>query len=208
MIIYTFPGTRGIRVTWAAEELKLPYEITLVNLKRGEHKQSEYLSINPEGKIPAIKIDDYYMSESGAILTYLGDRYQRLIPLAGTAERAQYEQMMSFILTELEQPLWTIAKHKFALPEDLRVPEIVPTACWEFKNALSIFATLLGDNEYLLPTGFSLVDIVAAQTLSWAKGAKQEVEDPRVNEYAKRALVRSALANAKAKEEEALTNAQ
>ncbi len=200
MIIYTYPGTRGIRVTWAAEELGLSYEIKLINLKQGEHKSASYLSVNPEGKIPAVKIDDFHMAESGAILTYLGDRYAKLVPAAGSKERARYEQVMSFLLTELEQPLWTIAKHKFALPEQLRVPDVASTAAWEFQQALNVFANLLGDYDYLLSSGFSMVDIVASQTLSWATGAKQPINNPIVNAYAERMLTRDALKRAKANE--------
>lgn len=175
-------------------------------MKRGEHLQPTYLQINPYGKVPTVKIDDFYMTESGAILTFLGDKYDKLVPLAGSKARARYEQLMSFLLTELEQPLWTMAKHRFALQESLRVPDITATAEWEFQKALGVFDALLGDNQYLLPSGFSMVDIVAAQTLAWARNAKQDIASDNIQQYASRVLGREALSKAKSKEKALLPN--
>ena len=42
--IYSFPGTRGVRVTWAVEELGTEYEYKIVNLYQGEHKQPAFLA--------------------------------------------------------------------------------------------------------------------------------------------------------------------
>ncbi|MDM7858994.1 glutathione S-transferase family protein [Alteromonas sp. ASW11-36] len=201
--IYSFPGTRGVRVTWAAEELGTAYEYKIINLYQGEHKQPEYLAISPTAKVPVIKDGNTVIAESGAILTYLADCAGKLIPPTATPERACYEQMMYFVMTELEQPLWTMGKHKFALPEVKRIAANLELGAWEFQQALAIFAQLLGDRQYVLGDEFSVADIAAGHTLSWAQGFKQPLTHDNVIAYADRVLARPALAKAREVEAQA-----
>ena len=67
--------SRAAIVQWYLEELGVPYEYILLDMKAGEHKQPEYLSINPMGKVPAIVDGDFKLWESGAILVYLANKY-------------------------------------------------------------------------------------------------------------------------------------
>ncbi|MFC4700339.1 glutathione S-transferase family protein [Glaciecola siphonariae] len=201
--IFSYPATRGVRITWACEELGLDYDYNVVNLYKGEHKQPAYLAITPTGKVPAIQDGDLVLAESGAIVTYLADKAQKLIPTVPSAERALFDQCMYFVLTELEQPLWTMAKHKFAYPEEKRIEQVVGLGQWEFEKALNIFSDLLGDKTYLLGDDFSVVDIIAGHTLSWAQGFKQNLGQENVAKYAARVLERPALARAREKEQAA-----
>jgi glutathione S-transferase len=200
--ILSFPGTRGIRITWAAEEIGIEYQYQTINLYAGEHKSPEFLKISPMGKVPVINDDGFVMAESGAIVTYLADRHGKLIPSVGSQARGLYEQAMYFVLTELEQPLWTMGKHKFALPEDKRIPAALELGQWEFQKALNIFSQLLADKQYILGDEFSVADIVAGHTLSWAQGFKQSIAIDNVEAYAERVLSRPALARAREVEAE------
>ena len=61
--------------------------------------------INPLGKVPVIREDDFYVYESGAILNYLADKYREktsapLLPEAGTRERAIYDQFLMLIFSD------------------------------------------------------------------------------------------------------------
>ena len=92
------------------------------------------------------------------------------MPADGTAERARYDQMCFFILSELEQPLWTTGKHRFAIPEQYRIPEIISkTAPFEFAKAQSALLIIKGDNKYAAGDQFTMADILLAQTLGWAQ---------------------------------------
>ncbi len=81
--LYTAPTPNGHKVSIALEELGLPYEVHVVNLLAGEQKRTEFLAINPNGRIPAI-VDrdegDFAVFESGAILLYLAEKAGRLLP--------------------------------------------------------------------------------------------------------------------------------
>jgi glutathione S-transferase len=184
------------------EELNQAYSFKKIDFTQGDHHSPEYLAINPGGKIPAISIDDYVMTESAAIVTHLADSYSNntLIPAIASKQRARYEQWAFFALCELEQPLWTMGKHKFSLPEELRVPEILPTAIWEFQKALALLSEGLGENNYMLGEAFSAVDILLSHTLLWAVAFNQPVEQQNLQAYLQRCQQRPALQRAKEKE--------
>src|SRR5215510_14871276 len=84
--LYSLPTPNGVKVSIALEELGLPYEPHLVDITKNESWSPEFLSLNPNGKIPAI-IDPngpngapLALFESGAILIYLADKTGQFVP--------------------------------------------------------------------------------------------------------------------------------
>jgi glutathione S-transferase len=59
-------------------------------------------------------------------------------------ERTECYEWSSFVLTELDAALWTVAKHRFSLPPERRVDGALDTAAWEFGVAAKILAARLG----------------------------------------------------------------
>jgi glutathione S-transferase len=86
----SLPTPNGVKVSIMLEEIGLPYEAHAVDIGKGESWTSEFLSLNPNGKIPAILDPDgpggrpLALFESGAILLYLAEKTGRLLP-AGAA---------------------------------------------------------------------------------------------------------------------------
>ncbi|MEE9321932.1 MAG: glutathione S-transferase N-terminal domain-containing protein [Granulosicoccus sp.] len=84
--LYSFPTPNGVKVSIALEELALPYEAHKVTLAVEDVKSAEFLSLNPNGKIPAIIDPDgpdgqpLALFESGAILVYLAEKTGKLLP--------------------------------------------------------------------------------------------------------------------------------
>lgn len=64
--LYGGARSRASIVKWYLEELAIPYEFVLLDMQAGEHRQPEFLAINPMGKVPAIADGDFYLWESGA----------------------------------------------------------------------------------------------------------------------------------------------
>src|SRR5262249_62026049 len=84
--LYSLPTPNGVKVSIMLEETGLPYEPHLVDFNKNDQKTPEFLSLNPNGKIPAI-IDPrgpggkpLPLFESGAILQYLAEKTNRLLP--------------------------------------------------------------------------------------------------------------------------------
>ena len=196
--LYGFPKTRSVRVAWALEEMGLSYQYRLVNLRAGEHLSSEFRALNPAAKIPLLVTNEGPLSESAAIVTYLAEKHglDEFIPVPGTYLRGQFEQVMHFLVTELEQPLWSMAKHSFALPEQYRIKAMQDTALWEFERALKAFSQMLGDREFVCGDIFTVADIVAGHILAWAKGASVPVSIDNVVAYSDRVLSRPAYESA------------
>ena len=119
--------------------------------------------------------DSFILTESLAIVNYINSlASQDFIPSDSIA-RAKYDEITSFIVTELEQPLWTNGKHRFALPEEQRVKEIFPTAEFEFAKAVSTLDKLVNVDTFVLDDSFSFADVMLAQTINWAERFKFDV---------------------------------
>jgi len=92
--LYTWPTPNGFKLSIMLEELGVPYAVHPVNIGEGEQHEPAFLKISPNNKIPAIVDPDgpdgapISMFESGAILVYLANKYDRLLP---QETRAHYE---------------------------------------------------------------------------------------------------------------------
>lgn len=201
--VFGCANTRSLRVVWALEEIGADYEYVKVDLLKGAGRRPPYIDLNPTGKVPTLVDDALTLSESGAILTYLGERFPAaaLVPGADRPlQRAAYFQWAFFVLSELEQPLWTLSKHRFALPEKWRVAQIEDTARWEFAAAAKVLDKHMQGRTFAVGDGFSAADILIAHTLLWARSAKVAFDSPALTDYADRMLARSALTRAQARE--------
>ena len=203
LTVYGCANTRSSRVLWALEEAGAEYEYVAVDLRAGAGWKPEYLALNPGGKVPTLVDGELALTESAAICTYIGDRFpaSRLTPPVGSPERAHYDQWCYFVLSELEQPLWTLAKHLFALPEHRRVPAVLDTARWEFAVAAKVLAAGLGRREFIVGDHFTATDILIAHTLAWALAFKLPLEHNHLAAYAERLLARPAWARVQKREQ-------
>src|SRR6202166_5393794 len=84
--LYSLPTPNGVKVSIMLEEIGLPYEVHLVDFGKDDQKTPEFLSLNPNGKIPAILDPNgpggrlLGLFESGAILQYLAEKTRQLLP--------------------------------------------------------------------------------------------------------------------------------
>ncbi|OGA24260.1 MAG: hypothetical protein A3H34_05945 [Betaproteobacteria bacterium RIFCSPLOWO2_02_FULL_67_19] len=177
MKLYGYRNGRTQRVAWTLEEVGAEYEYVEVDLMCGEGQEPWFLAINPAGKVPVLIDGGQVITESAAICMHLADKYpsSRLLPPVGSPERTECYKWISFIVTEIDAPLWTIAKHRFALPKERRVPSVIDTAMWEFDIAVRILETGLHRRPFLTSDTLTVADILAGHTLSWAKSARFEL---------------------------------
>ncbi len=199
MKLYGHPNSRATRALWALEEVQADYEYVHVDLKSGQGRIDSYLAINPAGKVPTLIDGELVITESAAICLYLGDKFPEsgLLPPIGSTERAECYRWISFAISELEQPLWTIAKHRFVLPEEKRVSAILQTAFWEFSIAAGILTKGIADRPYAAGEKFTAADILLGHTLAWARSTRIELGHDSLNVYTDRALDRPALTRAR-----------
>jgi len=201
MKLYGYRNGRSLRALWALEEIGAAYEYVEVDVMHGEGRKPSFLKINPGGKVPVLDDGGTIVTESAAICIHLAEKYPEsgLLPTAGTTERTECYKWISFVLTELDALLWTIAKHRFALPKERRVPAVIDCASWEFEAAVKILAAGLGDRAYLVGESFTVADILAGHILLWAKSARLELGSDSLTGYLNALTTRVAFARAREK---------
>ena len=75
LTIYHAVGTRSLRVIWTCEELKIPYQVETIPFTAEYRASQEWRKMNPVGKVPLLKDDDFIMFESGSMVQYILDRH-------------------------------------------------------------------------------------------------------------------------------------
>jgi glutathione S-transferase len=169
MKLFEFAPTRSIRVRWTLQELGVPFDAISVNLLSGEHKKPEFLAMNPAGKIPVLVDGDMVLTESIAIVVYLADKYpEKGFMPADRGARAQVMRWLLFATTELEQPLWRIARHSFLYPENKRLPADIALAREELAAMAAVLECHMVGREFVVGDSVSVADFVLGYTLDWA----------------------------------------
>jgi glutathione S-transferase len=187
MKLYEFAPTRSIRARWALQELDIPFESVSVRLLEGDAQTPQYLALNPAGKVPTLVDGDFVMTESVAIVVYLAEKYPQkgLLP-TDLKQRSQLNRWMLFAATELEQPLWRIARHSFLYPEQQRLPADIEIAKGEFRKMAAVLEKHMQGREFLGGDRVSVGDFVTAYTLDWSNEVALLDECPTLLAYMKR----------------------
>lgn len=194
---YTLIGpasSRAARPLWMLEELELPYD----HISAKPHAE-DVTRHNPRGKVPVLLVDDQALTDSTAIIQYLADAHGRFTAPAGTLARARQDGLMHCLLDEFDAILWTAARHSFILPEDKRVPAVKDSLKWEFSRNQASFVKRMGAGPFLTGDDFTVVDIVLAHCLVWARAAKFELSEPALIDYHARLIQRPAFQRAMAR---------
>jgi GST-like protein len=169
--LYSLPTPNGVKVSIALEELGLPYEPHLIDIGKNESWTPEFLSLNPNGKIPAIIDPDgpggkpIGLFESGAILVYLADKTGKLMS-ADPALRYETLQWVFFQMAAIGPMFGQLGFfHKFAGREyeDKRPFQRYRD---ESKRLFGVLEGRLTGREWIMGNDYSIADIA---TLGWVR---------------------------------------
>lgn len=160
--LYTFTTPNGRKASIMLEELGLDYEVHKIDISKGEQFTPEFVAINPNSKIPAIVDRDAEITvfESGAILIYLAEKTNKLLP-KDTKNKFQVIEWLMFQMGSVG-PMFGQYNHfnRYA-------PEKIPYAIERYKKeTLRLYGVLdkqLIDKEYICDT-YSIADIA---TFPW-----------------------------------------
>ena len=184
--VYGTPPTRALRVVWLLNELGLEHELHPVDLMQDEHHQQDFLSLNPAARVPVLVDGNLVLTESAAIQLYLAEKYPQAGFIPETLEdRAQMYRWMFFLVTEVEQPLWRIARHTFVYPDEKRIPQDVELARQECLEMIEVLERHMSEREFMVGDRLSVADFNAAYTLDWANTDEMLASAPRLRDYLK-----------------------
>jgi glutathione S-transferase len=163
LVFYTNPMSRGRIVRWMLEEVGQPYRTELLQFG-GSMKASEYLAINPMGKVPAIRHGATVVTEAAAICAYLADAFPEagLAPPSGDRRRAPYYRWMFFAAGPVEAALSNKSL-------DVHVPEerrgMVGYGSYE--DVVNALEYAVSQSDYLAGDRFSAADVYVGSQLGW-----------------------------------------
>jgi glutathione S-transferase len=191
MKLYGIGPSRWLRVLWAMKELDAEFEFVPVNLMAGEHFKPEFLRLNPAHKVPVLVDGDLVLTESAAIVLYLAEKYpdKGLLP-TDLAQRALVYRWVMFCMTELEQPLWRIAKHRFLYPEDKRSPADIALAKEDFVEMAKVLEQHMVGREFIVGDTMTAADCVTAYVIDWASMVGLLDDLPLLRAYLERMYAR------------------
>ncbi|MEM1191031.1 MAG: glutathione S-transferase family protein [Pseudomonadota bacterium] len=158
---YTNPHSRGRIVRWMLEEAGAPYQAKIVEY--GEMmKGSEYLAINPMGKVPAIEHRGAVVTECAAICAYLADAFPEAQLAPPPGERQSYYRWLFFAAGPMEAAM-TDKALGVEIPEERK-----PTVGYgEFGLVLDVLEEQLSRSEYLAGERISAADVYLGAQLAF-----------------------------------------
>lgn len=168
--LYSFPTPNGVKVSAMLEETGLPYEPHLVRLQ-GDVTTPEFLSLNPNNKIPAILDPDgpggkpLALFESGAILIYLAEKSGRFLP-ADPAARYETLQWLMFQMAGIGPMFGQYGFfHKFAGRE---IPDERPRKRYadEVARLLNVLDQQLAGRAWIMGDDYTIADV---SMLGWVR---------------------------------------
>src|SRR5476649_2393175 len=169
--LYSLPTPNGVKISIMLEEVGLPYEVHLVSFDKNDQTSPEFLSLNPNNKIPAILDPNgpdgkpLALFESGAILLYLADKTGQLIPQDG-AGRYETIQWLMFQMAGVGPMFGQLGFfHKFAGKEyeDKRPRD---RYAGESKRLLGVLEQRLAGRSWIMGEQYTIADIA---TFPWVR---------------------------------------
>ena len=176
--LYGGARSRASIVQGYLEELAIPYEFVLLDMAVGEHHQPDYLAINPMGKVPALVDGDFKLWESGAILLYLAEKYDK--PGVSFEERSIWSQWVLFANSTLATGLFVEASREKEVPK-----------------LLTALSEILDKTSYILGSEFTVVDVAVGSMLAYVPMMLpiDLSPYPKILDYIKRMNERAAFKN-------------
>jgi len=176
------PYCQKVRVALAEKGLR--YERLLVDLSKKEHKEREFVEMNPYGKVPVLMDGSQAIYESSIINEYLEEKYPDppLMP-PSPAQRARVRILVDFAETRVNVPWFNLFREIRLVADDRRDEKLVRESMEELKGHLDRLESELegGGGEYLIGA-YSLADVAFTPRVATLDALGIEVDSgyPRV----------------------------
>lgn len=199
LTFYHSPHTRSAGTFILLEELGVPYELKILDVRAGDSRKPEYLAINPMGKVPAITHGDSLITEQVAIAIYLADYFPeaKLAPALTDPLRGPYLRWMAFYAACFEPAVMDKAMGRDSGKQ-------MSSGYGDYDSVMKVIIDQLKKGPYLLGDTFSATDLLWGSALGWTSQFKLVPDDPAINDYVKRMAERPASVKVKAQDSSTL----
>ena len=183
--------SRAIRVIWMLNELGLAYEHDTIAASDPRLKAPPYSTLNPNGRIPTLQVDDFTIYESLAINLYLAQRFPGDASPRGLEEQALATQWSCWAMSDVD-PLITIwAMNTLIRPEAERDPAAAADARQRLERPLQALNASLAGRNWLIADRFTVADLNVAAVLNRALNWELDTA-PNVKPWLQRCWTRDA----------------
>ncbi len=171
--LFYSPGTASMVIHQLLLELKQPFELVLVDFSREQQKTTDFLALNPLGRVPVLIDGGLRICESAAILLYLTEKHQQLAPSVATADRAMFLQQIAFITNNLAPQF-----RCWFYPADLGMDEYPAALRRQLQHNIEAIwqqldLQLTTQGPYLLGEVFSAADLLLVMYMRWSRNMPQ-----------------------------------
>lgn len=203
--IWGYKTFRPFRVYWALEEMKLNYRSYKIGSRTGETQTTEYLKINPKGKIPLFRHNEIYISESVAAMNYVVQNFETTsdfyVPNSAK-DKAKIDEWSYMCAMELDAlGVYILRRHQLVANGGLsnlygEAPNAIKTAKEHVNRMLLACDRDVPNNNWLVGNSPSCADIMFMSCLQVIKLYKLDIKSDKINEYYERAVKRKQYINA------------
>ena len=190
LIFYTHPMSRGQTVRWMLEEVGEPYETEILDYG-STMKAEPYLSINPMGKVPAIRHGDKVVTEVAAICLYLADAFPQSGLAPDTRDRADYYRWVLFVAGPVEAAFSNRAVGWEPAPDKQRM-----FGYGNYDLAIGTLEKALAGKRYIASDRFTAADLFVGAYVNYMLNFKLLDPRPVFTDYAARMTDRDAFRRA------------
>jgi glutathione S-transferase len=184
---------RDLRARWALEEAGLPYRTRL--LEQGDQDKPDYRALQPFGQVPILEEDGRVLFESGAIVLYIGERCEALLP-RDAAARQRATQWLMAALNSVEPYVMNVALIDLFYVNEEWAKLRRPGAVEFLQRRLGTLSKTLGDKPYLDGDRFTAGDLMMTTVLRILRHTDIVTSDPRLAAYIERCTARPAFKRA------------
>jgi glutathione S-transferase len=184
---------RDLRARWALEEAGLPYRTRL--LDQGDQDKPDYRALQPFGQVPILEENGFALFESGAIVLYVGERSETLLPKEPQA-RARARQWLIAALNSIEPFVMELARIDIFHADQEWAKLRRPGAVEFVQRRLTALSKALGDKPYLDGDRFTAGDLMMTTVLRILGHTDIVTSDRRLAAYVERCTARPAFKRA------------
>jgi glutathione S-transferase len=193
LVLFTNPMSRGRIARWMLEEVGQPYRTEVLDYATSM-KSAEYLTINPMGKVPAIRHGRQIVTETAAICAYLADAFPQaaLAPEPGHELRAPYYRWLFFAAGPVEAAV-TAKAMGFVTPAGREA-----SVGWgNFNVVMDALESAVSDRSYLVGDRFTAADVYLGSQIGFGLMFKSIEARPAFERYWQRISARPAAIRAR-----------
>lgn len=164
-----------MKVALLLEELALPYEPIPVDTRKGEQFATEFLAVNPNGKVPAIIDGDTTVFDSNAILLYLAEKTGRFLPEPKISHRGELLSWLMFVASGIGPYSGQAVHFRHYAPEPKEYA--VNRYDFEVERHYRILDARLGNQHYMVGSSYTIIDMAL---WGWARLIPHVMGNPEV----------------------------